>query len=119
MPDSFIQVEQEFTNWAISGFPGSRSKTIEFIEHIIHRKEGKILWKHQKEAILRTIYSFEIQNTTLKTDYLLKIVTGGGKSLIIATIIAWLKFAYENEIQKFIIVCPNLIVRDIDSEKSN
>ncbi len=117
MPDSFVQYESEFNDWIYSGYNGSKSETIEFIEHLFHRSEkpnlgDKELWPHQKEAILRVIFSYEIEKDILGNKYLLKIVTGGGKSLIIASIIAWLKYAYKENFDRFLIITPNLIVRD-------
>ena len=112
MPDSFIRYENEFRDWVMSGYPGVKSETLEFIEHLLHRDSVLQLWGHQKEGILRVIYSYEIQNRALGDKYLLKIVTGGGKSLIIASIIAWLKFSYPANFEKFLIICPNLIVKD-------
>ena len=41
---------------------------------------------------------------------LLNIVTGGGKTAVIAAVTAWLRIAYD--VQKFVMLCPNLIVRD-------
>ena len=41
---------------------------------------------------------------------LLNIVTGGGKTAIIAALIVWLRIAHN--VQKSVILCPNLIVRD-------
>lgn len=104
MPDSFVHQDQEFKNWVMSYYPGVQVKTLEFIE--------LQTWAHQKEAILRVIYSYEIKRDVLGDKYLLRIVTGGGKSLIIASIIAWLKFAHDSEINKFVIITPNLIVKD-------
>ena len=112
MPDSFTHYEEEYKNWVMSGYPGVRPGTLEFIEHLIQRDSGLQLWPHQKEAILRVIYSYEAKCRNLGNKYLLRIVTGGGKSLIIASIMAWLKFAYSVEFDKFILVCPNLIVKD-------
>lgn len=112
MPDSFIHHEERFKDWIMSGYPGVKTETLEFIEHLFQRKSGLQTWAHQKEAILRVIYSYEIQRKDLGNNYLLRIVTGGGKSLIIASIIAWLKFAHSSEFDKFILICPNLIVKD-------
>lgn len=112
MPDSFVRYEEEFNNWVMSGYPGVRTETLEFIEHLFQRNSGLQIWAHQKEGILRVIYSYEIQSKNLGNKYLLKIVTGGGKSLVIASIIAWLKFAYSTEFDKFLLICPNLIVKD-------
>lgn len=41
---------------------------------------------------------------------LLNIVTGGGKTAVIAALIAWLRIAHG--VEKFVLLCPNLIVRD-------
>lgn len=41
---------------------------------------------------------------------LLNIVTGGGKTAVIAAVIAWLRISHN--VQKFVMLCPNLIVRD-------
>ena len=112
MPDSFIHIEEEFRNWIMSGYPGVKTETLEFIENLLQRKGGLQLWAHQKEAILRVIYSHEIKKTILGNKYLLRIVTGGGKSLIIASVIAWLKYAHSAKFEKFVIICPNLIVKD-------
>jgi superfamily II DNA or RNA helicase len=112
MPDSFVHYEEDFKNWVMGGYPGSKTETLEFIEHLYHREEGPQLWQHQKESILRVIYAYEIKNNELGIKYLLRIVTGGGKSLIIGSIIAWLKYAYPTTFEKFILICPNLIVKD-------
>ncbi len=64
------------------------------------------MWKHQLEGTLRVIYSFEILQ---KKNNLLNIVTGGGKTAIIAAVIFWLKSAHN--INKFVILTPNTIVR--------
>ena len=45
-------------------------------------------------------------------------VTGGGKTAVIAAVIAWLRIGHG--IQKFVILCPNLIVRDrLDDDFQN
>jgi superfamily II DNA or RNA helicase len=41
---------------------------------------------------------------------LLNIVTGGGKTAVIAALTAWLRIAHG--VEKFVMLCPNLIVRD-------
>lgn len=70
------------------------------------------LWRHQWEAFLRVIYAHEILGRTeIGADgLLLNIVTGGGKTALIASITAWLRIAHG--VQKFVLLCPNLIVRD-------
>ena len=111
MPNLFVRYEGDYEDWKNSGYQGCKTETIEFIEHLLHRTE-KTLWPHQKEAILRTIYMYEIKKGELDNSYLLKIVTGGGKTVIIAAIIGWLFYAHREEINKVLILVPNLIVRD-------
>ena len=111
MPNVFVRYEGDYEDWKNSGYQGCKTETIEFIEHLLHRTE-KTLWPHQKEAILRTIYMYEIKKGELDNSYLLKIVTGGGKTVIIAAIIGWLFYAHREEINKVLILVPNLIVRD-------
>jgi type III restriction enzyme len=108
MPYSFSKYERDFNDWCINDYPNVSEKTYDFIHKKIIQSK---LWPHQKQAILRTIYSYEILKGDLGNKYLLNIVTGGGKSLIIAYIIAWLKYV-NNDIDKFVIILPNLIVKD-------
>lgn len=111
MPNLFIKYETDYEEWKNSGYNGCKTETIEFIKHLLHRTE-KDLWAHQKEAILRTIYMYEIKKEELSNKYLLKIVTGGGKTVIISAIIGWLFYAHAEEVHKILILVPNLIVRD-------
>jgi superfamily II DNA or RNA helicase len=111
MPNLFVRYESDYEDWKNSGYNGCKTETIEFIKHLIHRTE-KQLWPHQKEAILRTIYMYEIKKGELDNKYLLKIVTGGGKTAIISAIIGWLFYAHTEEVHKILILVPNLIVRD-------
>src|SRR4029077_8705614 len=70
------------------------------------------LWPHQWESFLRMVYAHEILGKIkIGTDgLLLNVVAGGGKTAIIAALIAWLRIAHS--VQKFVLLCPNLIVRD-------
>jgi superfamily II DNA or RNA helicase len=104
--DSFLGFVDDFEQWKTTGYPGILYETREFIEHVLDNKKTG-MWKHQIEALLRTIYSYEILN---KKNCLLNIVTGGGKTAIIAAVIFWLKSVHK--INKFLILNPNLIVRD-------
>ena len=106
MLDSFIQHEEKFRDWKNSGFPNVKDETYDFIDNMLHHDKKNKMWKHQIEGMLRVIYSFEILQ---KRNNLLNIVTGGGKTAIIAAIIFWLKFAHN--INKFVILTPNTIVR--------
>lgn len=61
---------------------------------------------------MRVVYAHEVLGKAEigKEGLLLNIVTGGGKTAIIAAVIAWLRIACG--VQKFVLLCPNLIVRD-------
>jgi superfamily II DNA or RNA helicase len=107
MQDAFYMHEGKFDDWVMESYPGVKKETQEFIENLLRPNRKFKLWTHQERAILRTIYSYEVLG---KQDVLLNIVTGGGKTIIIAAVIAWLKVAHN--ISKFLILVPNLIVRD-------
>jgi len=108
MFNSFTPYEEDFANWVGGGdFPGAKEETKEFINNLIRADRNKKLWPVQRIAILRTIYAYEILK---KKNLLLNIVTGGGKTLVIASIISWLKVAHSSN--KFLILVPNIIVRD-------
>jgi superfamily II DNA or RNA helicase len=63
-------------------------------------------WKMQLEAIQRCVYCFEILG---EKDLLTNIVTGGGKTTIIGTMIAYMMIVHDQT--KFLILTPNTIVR--------
>jgi type III restriction enzyme len=107
MQDAFYMYEKRFDEWVMEGYPGVKEETRAFIENLLRQDRKFRLWKHQEWAILRTIYCYEIIG---KNNLLLNIVTGGGKTAIIGAVIAWLKMAHN--ISKFLILVPNLIVRD-------
>ncbi len=97
--------------------PGLSSDSYKYIEFLTSPDDDQTtrpgtLWPHQWESFLRVIYSHEILNKSeIGADgLLLNIVTGGGKTAIIAAIISWLKISHS--VQKFVLICPNLIVRD-------
>ena len=106
MKDYFLSHMEKFNKWKDDGFPGTKLETEEFINHLLETDKNISMWNHQIEGILRTIYSFEILG--IKKP-LLNIVTGGGKTAIIAAVIFWLKIAHD--INKFLILTPNTIVR--------
>jgi superfamily II DNA or RNA helicase len=107
MFDAFRPYESKFTDWIIEGYPGVKPETKDFIMNILKQDRVKRLWKNQEKGLLRVIYSYEVLG---KKNILLNIVTGGGKTVIIASTMAWLKMAYG--INKFLVLVPNLIVRD-------
>ncbi len=106
MLDAFLPHQENFEQWRESGYPNVKIETREFIDNILKPDKKFKLWKHQIEGLLRTIYAYEILN---KKNCLLNIVTGGGKTAIIASVIFWLKSVHN--IDKFLILTPNTIVR--------
>lgn len=78
-----------------------------FIDRLTSESFPKPLFKHQQEAVLRTVYEGEMNKDW---SVLLDIVTGGGKTVIMASLIAY--FWQVHRIEKFLIVVPNTIVRE-------
>ncbi|MCW5933718.1 MAG: DEAD/DEAH box helicase family protein [Fimbriimonadia bacterium] len=117
MLNQLARYEKEFANWRQDGYPRVKPETYRYIEYLTDQQDDQspregILWQHQWEAFLRVIYTYEILNKEQigSSGLLLNIVTGGGKTALIAAIIAWLRVAHHTH--KFLILCPNLIVRD-------
>jgi superfamily II DNA or RNA helicase len=105
---AFAPYEQDFRAWRESGdFPDVNPLTRDFLLHLTRRDAPRKLWRHQEEAILRTVYAYELLQWN---ELLLNIVTGGGKTAIIGAVIAWLKCCHD--LHKFVLLCPNTIVRD-------
>ena len=117
MLNQFGTYEMEFLQWMQDGYPGATDATVRYIEHLTDPKddtrprEGK-LWEHQWDSFLRVVYAHEIRRRelALPDGVLLNVVTGGGKTAIIAALMVWLNLAHN--IKKFVLLCPNLIVRD-------
>ena len=117
MLNEFSRYEDEFQQWVKGGYPAAKPETLDYIRHLsdpeddTRPREGT-LWPHQWDSFLRVIYSYEFERPelALPNGVLLNVVTGGGKTAIIAAIVAWLRLAHE--VQKFVMLCPNLIVRD-------
>jgi len=109
MFNSFLSHEKKYRDWLDNKFQHEKLKpeTREFILHILDPQRERELWRNQQDGLLRAIYAYEIAG---KKSVLLNIVTGGGKTAIIAGVIAWLRMAYQ--IRNFIILTPNIIVRD-------
>ena len=117
MFNEFARYEDDFKVWCQDGYHTPFPDTYRYIDFLSDPsndqapREGT-LWPHQWEAFLRVIYSYEVlgQKTIGEHGLLLNIVTGGGKTADIAAIIAWLRISHG--VQKFLLLCPNLIVRD-------
>ena len=106
MQDSFLPHVEDYENWKTSGYPDVKFETREFIDNVLRPDKKCTMWNHQLEGLLRTIYAYEVLG---KKNCLLNIVTGGGKTAIIGAVIFWLKSVHN--INKFIILTPNTIVR--------
>ena len=117
MFNQFARYEDDFAAWRRDGLPGLSDASYQYLGWLTspdddQRPRAGTLWPHQWEAFLRVVYAHEILGKAqIGLDgLLLNIVTGGGKTAIIATVIAWLRIA--RDVQKFVLLCPNLIVRD-------
>ena len=117
MFNQFAKHEDAFRDWRRDGMPGLRPESWEYVEFLTSKDDDRLaragtLWPHQWESFLRVAYAYEILGkAAIGADgLLLNIVTGGGKTAVIAAVTAWLRIAHG--VQKFVMLCPNLIVRD-------
>ena len=117
MFNEFSAHENAFQEWVKGGYPNAKRETLDYIQHLSDPEDDSkpregTLWAHQWDAFLRVIYAYEIaqESLTQPDGVLVNVVTGGGKTAIIAALIAWLRIAHD--IGKFVMICPNLIVRD-------
>jgi len=117
MFNQFARYEDAFRDWRRDGLPGLKADSYRYIEFLTSLDDDQqaragTLWPHQWESFLRVVYAHEVMGKTeIGADgVLLNIVTGGGKTAVIAALIAWLRISHET--QKFVLLCPNLIVRD-------
>jgi superfamily II DNA or RNA helicase len=78
-----------------------------FVERLSSGEFPKPLYNHQQEAILRVIFHGEKKG---EWDSLLDIVTGGGKTVVMAALVAY--FWQVHGIEKFLVLTPNTIVRE-------
>jgi len=117
MFNEFARYEEHFKAWCQDGYPTDFPDTYRYIDFLSDPSNDQApragtLWPHQWESFLRVIYSYEVlgKKTIGEHGLLLNIVTGGGKTAVIAAIVAWLRISHG--VQKFLMLCPNLIVRD-------
>jgi superfamily II DNA or RNA helicase len=115
--NEFSRYEEDFAVWRQDGYHRVKPETFRYIDFLSDPSNDmapreNTLWGHQWESFLRVVYCYEVlgKDQVGSEGLLLNIVTGGGKTAVIATLIAWLRIAHE--IQKFVLLCPNLIVRD-------
>jgi len=115
--NEFARHEEAFAIWREEGYPGVEPETYRYIDFLTDPNDDQApregtLWPHQWESFLRAVYCHEALGKPAIGEHglLLNIVTGGGKTAIIAALVAWLRIAHN--VQVFLIICPNLIVRD-------
>ncbi|MBI2907045.1 MAG: DEAD/DEAH box helicase family protein [Chloroflexi bacterium] len=98
--------EANFRQWCVDGYPGIPETGRAFLKHLAAPDFTPPLWPHQREAIQRCIYAFEILGMR---DVLTNVVTGGGKTQIIGGLIAYLMTVHD--ITQHLVLVPNTIVR--------
>lgn len=103
---AFAPHEANFRDWCNSGFQGIPEKGRDFLKNLSAPTFTRPLWRHQLEAIRRSIYSFEVLG---KKDLLANVVTGGGKTVIIGGVVAYMMQVHG--IQQHLILVPNTVVR--------
>src|SRR3989338_6440184 len=101
MFNRFAQYEDAFRGWRLDGKPGLKEESYKYLEFLTSPDDDQAarsgtLWPHQWESFLRVVYAHEILGKAeIGADgLLLNIVTGGGKTAVIAAIIAWLRIAH-------------------------
>lgn len=106
-----------YRGWLASGFrdPAVSVRIRDYLLHLaVDSPSGKYitLWPHQREAVLRTIYANELLKPSDAgwKDLLLNVVTGGGKTAIIAALMSYLRVCHE--VRSFLLLSPNTIVRE-------
>ena len=116
MLDAFLPHINDFNDWVESHFTPSENASVDYLRFLadpgneLQPREGG-LWPHQWDALLRVIYSREVKSRDFWEDgLLLNVVTGGGKTALIAATMVWQRLTYH--VNRFLILCPNLIVRD-------
>ncbi len=116
MRNEFLPHEGAFEAWVDGGFEPCEPATLDYLRFLADPEDERRprpagLWRHQWEALLRVVYAREAAGRSLWGEgVLLDIVTGGGKTALIAAAMVWLRLAHQ--VQRFLILCPNLIVRD-------
>lgn len=116
MLNEFLLHEDDFELWVESGFPIAAEETREYLRFLADPEDERRprpggLWEHQWQALLRAVYAREVLKRNFWEDgLLLNIVTGGGKTALMAAVMVWLRLSHR--VQRFLVLCPNLIVRD-------
>lgn len=103
---AFKAHEENFAIWCRDSYPGIPEVGVEFLKNLDSPNFTPRLWRHQVEALKRTVYAFEILHSP---DLLLNVVTGGGKTQIIAGMLTYLKTVHE--VNQHLLLVPNTTVR--------
>lgn len=111
------QTLKNYQGWISSTFkaPAISDRVHDYLLHLaVESPAGKheTLWPHQRQAVLRAIFANEVlkPHDAGWKDLLLNVVTGGGKTAIIAAIMAYLRVCHE--VRSFLLLSPNTIVRE-------
>src|ERR1051326_5873112 len=98
MYNQFAKHEDAFRDWLRDGKPGIKPDTYRYIEFLTSPEDDQqpregTLWRHQWDGFLRVVYSHEVlgKKEIGLDGLLLNIVTGGGKTAVIAAVMAWLR----------------------------
>ena len=118
----------EVRSWREAGYPGTAVVTRRLLEWWFERDEerrtvGKRLFFCQQEAIETVIHLYEVQRrhrmpgTGALLRYALKLATGAGKTVVMATVVVWStlhkrKVSGSSLSANFLVLVPNLTVRD-------
>ncbi|MCH7808955.1 MAG: DEAD/DEAH box helicase family protein [Chloroflexi bacterium] len=106
MQYAFTAHESNFRDWCASGYDGIPDKGNDFLRNLDPKTFTPPLWPHQYEAIRRCVYAYEVLGMK---DVLTNVVTGGGKTVIIGGIIAYMMQVHG--ITQHLVLVPNTIVR--------
>lgn len=113
----YAKTLKQYQEWVSSSFrsPAVPDRIRDYLLHLaVESPAGKYLtlWSHQREAVLRAIFANEVlkPHDSGWKDLLLNVVTGGGKTTIIAAIMAYLRVCHE--VRSFLLLSPNTIVRE-------
>ena len=122
------QLRGEVRSWREAGYPGTAVVTRRLLEWWFERDEerrtvGKRLFFCQQEAVETLIHLHEVQRrhrmpgTGDLLRYALKLATGAGKTVVMATVVVWStlhkrKVSGSSLSANFLVLVPNLTVRD-------
>ena len=106
MQYAFAPHEKNFRDWCQGDFEGIPEKGRDFLRNLDAPDFTPPLWKHQREALRRCVYAYEVLGMK---DVLTNITTGAGKTVIIAGVIAYMMQVHD--VRQHLILVPNTIVR--------